>query len=57
MLATLAQHLPHLRPAQQRGLALWVWGTVLAQSACQRSVLAALGPLGRQATARQDLRE
>jgi len=57
MLATIAQHLPHLRPAQQRGLALWVWGTVLAQSACQSSVLAALGPLGRRATARQYLRE
>ncbi|MBI2321326.1 MAG: hypothetical protein HYU88_04345 [Chloroflexi bacterium] len=35
MLAIIAQHLPHVRPAQQRGLALWVWGTVLAQSACQ----------------------
>lgn len=42
---TLAHHLPVLRPAQQRGLALWVYGTILAQSACQTAVLAALLPL------------
>jgi hypothetical protein len=32
---TLAQYLTPLRPAQQRGLALWVYGTILAHSACQ----------------------
>lgn len=57
MLASIAQHLPHVRPAQQRGLALWVWGTVLAQSSCQTAVLAALGALGRRATVRHYLRE
>jgi len=31
---TLAERLPHLRPPQRRGLALWVLGAVLAQSAC-----------------------
>lgn len=41
----LATHLPHLRPAQHRGLALWVLGTILAGSACQAAVLLALRPL------------
>src|SRR4051794_30335912 len=40
----LAEHLPHLRGPQRRGLALWVLGAVLAQSACQAAVLAALLP-------------
>src|SRR6187402_1957801 len=39
---TITTHLPSLRPAQQRGLALWVYGTILAQSATQTAVLAAL---------------
>src|SRR5256885_284367 len=39
----LAEHLPHLRGPQRRGLALWVLGAVLAQSACQAAVLAARG--------------
>ena len=30
----LAEHLSHLRGPQRRGLALWVLGAVLAQSAC-----------------------
>ena len=30
---SIAQHLPQVRPSQQRGLALWVYGTLLAQSA------------------------
>jgi hypothetical protein len=42
MEAVLAEHLPHLRPAQRRGLALWVCGAILAHSACQSAVLAAL---------------
>ena len=41
---TLAERLPHLRGPQRRGLALWVLGAVLAQSACQSAVLAALLP-------------
>jgi hypothetical protein len=54
---TLAQYLTPLRPAQQRGLALWVYGTILAHSACQSAVLTALLTLGRFHTIRQRLRE
>lgn len=53
-------YLPDLRPAQARGLALWVYGTILAGSACQGAVTAALGPPCGPAHAhavRQDLRE
>ncbi len=55
--ADLAEHLPHLRPAQRSGLALWVLGAIVAGSACQSAVVAALEPLGyaRHAT-RQRLR-
>lgn len=42
MYNTITTHLPALRPAQQRGLALWVYGTILAQSATQTAVVAAL---------------
>ena len=41
----IATHLPHLRPAQRRGLAWWVYGTILAGSACQGAVLTALEPV------------
>ena len=56
--ADLAEQLPHLRPAQRSGLALWVLGAIVAGSACQSAVVAALEPLGwaRHAT-RQRLRE
>jgi len=54
---TLAERLPHLRPPQRRGLALWVLGAVLAQSACQSAVLAALLVHGRYHALRQRLRE
>lgn len=54
----LAEHLPDLRPAQRRGLALWVLGTILAGSACQTAVVAALEPRGgRWHALRQQLRE
>jgi hypothetical protein len=54
----LGIHLLALRPAQRRGLALWVVGTVLADSACQTAVVAALLPLGAGRHAvRQYLRE
>ena len=43
----LGEHLPHLRPPQRRGLALSVPGAVLARSACQPAVVAALLPQGR----------
>lgn len=57
MEATLAQYLPTLRPAQRRGLALWVYGTVLAKSGCQNAVSAALLAVGSFQTLRQYLRE
>lgn len=46
-----------LSPAQQRGLALWVYGTLLAASACQNAVLTALSGLASWHTLRQALRE
>src|SRR5256885_1191537 len=53
----LAEHLPHLRGPQRRGLALWVLGAVLAQSACQAAVLVALLPWAPYHALRQRLRE
>jgi hypothetical protein len=58
--AALDAHLPQLRPAQRRGLALWVYGAVLAGSACQAAVVLALLPVYGLLAAhavRQDLRE
>jgi hypothetical protein len=54
---TVARHLTPLRPAQARGLALWVYGTVLAHSACQSAVIAALALRGSYHGLRQRLRE
>ena len=59
-LEAIEQHLGVLRPAQQRGLVLWVYGTLLAQSGCQSAVLLALRPvfgLAAQHALRQMLRE
>jgi hypothetical protein len=53
----IAQHFPELRPAQQRGLTLWVYGTILAQSACQSAVISALWTMGAWHALRQYLRE
>lgn len=54
----IAAHLADLRPAQRLGLTLWVYGAVVAGSACQAAVVAALRPLGASAHAlRQYLRE
>jgi hypothetical protein len=55
--AALAEHLGVLRPAERRGLALWVWGTVLARSSCEAAVVAALLVAGRLHALRQRLRE
>jgi hypothetical protein len=56
--ATITTFLPDLRPAQRLGLALWVYGAVVAGSACQVAVVAALLPLGTAEQAvRQRLRE
>lgn len=46
-----------LRPAQCPTFALWVYGTVLAGSGCQNSVIAALLAMGNFAALRQRLRE
>ncbi len=54
MQQNLTQHLPHLRPAQINGLALWVYGAVLARSGCQSAVAAALSVLDCQGRIRQD---
>src|SRR6266508_6038834 len=54
---TLTQRFPSLRPAQQRGLAMWVYGTILAQSACQSAVSTALLVFGQWHAVRQRLRE
>jgi hypothetical protein len=53
----LLDRFPHLRPASAGGLALWVYGAILAHSACQSAVLAALAPLGKRETLRQRLRD
>jgi hypothetical protein len=45
MLAAVETHLPGLTRAQQEGLVWWVYGTVLAGSACQGAVATALEPL------------
>ena len=56
--ACIAKHLPHLRPSQVQGLALWVGATILARRGCQNAVLEALLTLGLGwHTARQYLRE
>lgn len=53
----VAQRFPDLRPAQQRGLALWVYGTIMAQSACQSAVITAVLLFGTWDAVRQRLRE
>lgn len=53
----LAAQFPHLRPAQQHGLAVWVYGTILAKSGCQNAVTAALLLYGRFYTIRDAMRE
>jgi hypothetical protein len=44
--AVVATHLSPLRPAQQRGLALWVVALLLTGSGCERAILTAMAPLG-----------
>lgn len=56
MQRVLSARFPELRPAQQMGLALWVFGAVLARSACQSAVLVAAG-VARHHAGRQRLRE
>jgi hypothetical protein len=54
----IEQELPCLRPSQQAGLTWWVYGTILAGSACQNAVLNVLCTAHRERQAlRQYLRE
>lgn len=53
----ITQQLPSLRPAHALGLALWVYGTVRAKSACLTAILVALVVFLKRDTARQRLRE
>ena len=53
----LREHLSGLRSAQIRGLAVWVYGTVLASSACQNAVISVVSGFLGWHTARQRLRE
>lgn len=57
MQASIQAYFPHLRAAQQQGLAWWVFGVILAQSACESAVVAALLAWGQWHTLRQRLRE
>jgi hypothetical protein len=52
----ITQQLPTLRPAQALGLALWVYGTVLAKSACLSAILVELVVFLQRDAARQRLR-
>jgi hypothetical protein len=54
---SLLDHFSAVRPACVCGLALWVYGTLLAHSACEGAVLAALAPLGKRESVRQRLRD
>jgi hypothetical protein len=54
---SIETHFGHLRPAQQWGLVLWVYGTILAQNCCQTAVIAALLVLGHRQTIRDRLRD
>jgi hypothetical protein len=53
----LVKYFPRWRPAHQRGLAVWVYGTILAKSACQTAVVVALRTLSGGSALRQRLRE
>jgi hypothetical protein len=57
MTRTIAAHLPHVRRAHCRGLALWVSGTLLAQRACHNAVITALLTHRTWHALRQRLRE
>ena len=57
MQPTIETHLPNLSQAQLAGLVLWVCGAILAGSACQNAVAAALSTKGNWYNLRQRLRE
>ena len=49
--------MPNLAEAQSKGLALWTFGTITAQSGCRNAVIAALAFMGGFSAVRQRLRE
>ncbi len=53
----IGEFLPTLQRGQLTGLALWVYGTILAQSSCQTAVACALSCSRSISTLRQRLRE
>ena len=57
MSQTIKHHMPHLRESQRKGLALWVYGAILAGSGCQNAVATALSFVASFNTMRQYLRE
>lgn len=57
MQQVIGHHFPHLRRSQLRGLTLWVYGSMLAGSACQNAVVSALAFVGGWDRLRQCLRE
>ena len=57
LLDAIRSHLPALRPAQQEGLAWWVYGVIEARSGCESQVVAALEDVAPYQTVRQHLRE
>lgn len=54
---SIKQHFPDLRSSQIGGLALWVYGALLAKSACQSAVIGALSSVATFHARRQYLRE
>ena len=56
MCQEIEQRFTNLRPAQQSGLAYWVYGSVLAQSSCQSAVATALEDQGKWDSIRHYLR-
>ncbi len=60
ILRSVETYLPHLRAAEQRALGWWVYGAILAGSACQAAVLTAVAPMvgaAHRHALRQQLRE
>ena len=57
MKQTIQYYMPHLRGSQLKGLVLWVYGIIMAQSGCQNAVAAELSFIGNFNSIRQYLRE
>ena len=57
MQKSVGHYMPHLRESQLKGLVLWVYGAILAGSACQNAVGTALSFMGSFNSIRQYLRE